>query len=193
MKSKTGKRSNSRNKYKNENFNHIQNENWHPNTKLSRSRSRTDFDSKSKPQEKKPVKKTNIYTLNEQKVNKLSRNNSKEPMSIKTKSFLKPSINSTCSIYRTNMKNEPYSTFGTNKSSTGKTDTANSMNKQKFSKVDRRSNDKQCTRDSKEYPSINNVRQISLADPKNEYKNNYAYKKNLSELLKAKGQERGAR
>ena len=193
MKSKAGKISNSRNKYKNENFSHIRNENWHPNTKLSRSRSRTDFDNKSKPQEKKPVKKTNIYTLNEQKVNKLSRNNSKEPMSIKTKSFLKPSINSTSSIYRTNMKNEPYSTFGTNKSSTGKNDSVNSTNKQKLSKVDRRSNDKQCMRDSKEYPSINNVRQISLAEPKNEYKNNYAYKKNLSELLKAKGQERGAR
>lgn len=188
---KPGMRSNSRNV--NEDLHDVNKENCHPNSKVSRSRSKTAFDNKLKAQEKKPVKKTNIYTLNEHKVNKLSRNNSKEPMSIKTKSFLKPSINSISSIYKTNLKNEPYTTFGTNKSSTGKSEIGFTSDKQKFSKFDRRSKDKQPIKENKEYPAINNVRQINLAESKDRNKNNQTYKKNLSELLHDKARGKPAR
>ena len=101
---KLGKqRSNSRNHCKNEDLKDINKENCAIN-KWSRSRSKTDFESKPKQQDKKNTKKTNIYTLNENKNSKLSRNDCKEPANIKTKSFLKPSTNSTTSVYKAKSK-----------------------------------------------------------------------------------------
>ena len=117
----------------------------------------------------------------------------KEPMSLKTKSFLKPSIANCTSIYRTNVHSEAYSTFGTNKTNSDKMKRGESVNKVKNSKISNNTCEKKPLKDNKEYPFINNVRQINLADTEKTYKKNYSIKTNLGNLLNLKSKEKGYR
>ena len=168
-------------------------ENKHPKLNCSRSRSKTDFNPQL--QKKGESKKTSnkMYALKEQNSHKLSRNGIKEPMTLKTKSYLKPTVSSNSSVYRTNMNAESYSTFGTNKSNSEKTKSGGSVNKHKYSKILKNSSNRKSVKETKDYPFVNNIRQINLAENNSTYKENYSIKKNITTLLKAKSQDRDNR
>lgn len=82
----------------------------------TRSRSKTDFEPMKskvlKHKTKKAIQKTNIYTLNHKNNELLSRNNSKEPKDMRTKSFLKPTFSSNAT-YKTNYSKTGKETFST--------------------------------------------------------------------------------
>lgn len=160
---------------------------------LTRSRSKTDFQSQNRPGTEKtgPKPQPSMYALNEKNHQKLSRNNSREPKDLKTKSFLKPTISSSSSTYKSHLKKDSYSTYINSKIVAGKK-SAKSSNKQKYSYVGKKSEGRLTK--PKDYPSISNVRHIQLNGESGQgtYKTNYAYKKNLSTMLKMKNQSRGS-
>ncbi|MCS6758212.1 MAG: hypothetical protein MO852_03240, partial [Candidatus Devosia euplotis] len=135
--------------------------------------------------------KTNMYTLNEKNVQKLSRNNSKEPKDLKAKSFLKPTVHSNTSNFRTHLKQDAYSTYINSKTVAGKRE-SNSSGKAKYSYVNKSKGNKKKPK-AKGYQRVGNVRHIQLnADEGTQYKTNYSYKKNLSTMLKMSNKSRGS-
>jgi hypothetical protein len=152
---------------------------------ISRSRSKTDFvshapNSNQINQNLNP-QKTTMYTLTEKATKKLSRNNSRDSKTLKTKSFLKPSL----SNYKTHIKKDSYCTYINSKTIAKKPQTASKSNFTYVTKKPKKKSSQGC--------HIGQVRHINLASEVHKLHKTTAegrYRRSLAALFRMKSQEK---
>lgn len=152
---------------------------------ISRSRSKTDFVSQApnstQTNQNLNQQKTTMYTLTENKASKkLSRNNSRDSKTLKTKSFLKSSL----SNYKTHIK-DSYCTYINSKTIAKNPQTATKPNFTYVTKKPKKKPSKGC--------HFGQIRHINLASEVQKPYQKTAeerYRKNLAALFRMKSQER---
>jgi hypothetical protein len=116
---------------------------------------------------------------------KMSRNNSKEDKSLKSKSFLRPTFSSNKN-YRSNAGVDAYSTYVKSKASKSKKKVTKTANKIKHHYNPARKDKQKGIKNEKMAGNLSSMRNMRIEDEGVGYKSNYLYKKNLANMLKMK-------